>query len=112
MAVELAKVALMVAYFTVGAPLLHRPPSPCWRQSIWPLVRDAIDKAAMGGELLYNEALRNAQRSAEAMKTIETLTDVEIAEAHRSAAMYADVELMTGDSMDSLVSFKRLTGSA
>lgn len=39
--------------------------------------------------------LRNAQRSAEAMKTIEALTDVEIAEAHRSAAMYEDVELMT-----------------
>lgn len=105
MAVELAKVALWLHTFTVGAPLsfidhhLHAGDSLF---GLW--VRDAIDKAALGGELFYNEALRNAQRSAEAMKTIETLTDVEIAEAHRSAAMYADVELMTGE-LDGFVSF-------
>ncbi|KIC55951.1 restriction endonuclease [Brevundimonas nasdae] len=106
MAVELAKVALWLHTFTVGAPLsfidhhLHAGDSLF---GLW--VRDAIDKAgALGGELFYNEALRNAQRSAEAMKTIEALTDVEIAEAHRSAAMYADVELMTGE-LDGFVSF-------
>jgi hypothetical protein len=106
MAVELAKVALWLHTFTVGAPLsfidhhLHAGDSLF---GLW--VRDAIDKAsALGGELLYNEALRNAQRSAEAMKTIEALTDVEIAEAHRSAAMYQDVELMTGE-LDGFVSF-------
>lgn len=106
MAVELAKVALWLHTFTVGAPLsfidhhLHAGDSLF---GLW--VRDAIDKAgSLGGELLWNEALRNAQRSAEAMKTIEALTDVEIAEAHRSAAMYADVELMTGE-LDSFVSF-------
>jgi hypothetical protein len=106
MAVELAKVALWLHTFTVGAPLsfidhhLHAGDSLF---GLW--VRDAIDKAtAMGGELFYTEALRNAQRSAEAMKTIEALTDVEIAEAHRSAAMYGDVELMTGE-LDGFVSF-------
>jgi hypothetical protein len=106
MAVELAKVALWLHTFTVGAPLsfidhhLHAGDSLF---GLW--VRDAIDKAtAMGGELFYTEALRNAQRSAEAMKTIEALTDVEIAEAHRSAAMYEDVELMTGE-LDGFVSF-------
>ncbi len=106
MAVELAKVALWLHTFTVGAPLsfidhhLHAGDSLF---GLW--VRDAIDKAtAMGGELFYHEALRNAQRSAEAMKTIEALTDVEIAEAHRSAAMYEDVELMTGE-LDGFVSF-------
>jgi len=106
MAVELAKVALWLHTFTVGAPLsfidhhLHTGDSLF---GLW--VRDAIDKAgALGGELLWNEALRNAQRSAEAMKTIEALTDVEIAEAHRSAAMYQDVELMTGE-LDGFVSF-------
>jgi len=106
MAVELAKVALWLHTFTVGAPLsfidhhLHAGDSLF---GLW--VRDAIDKAsAMGGELFYSEALRNAQRSAEAMKTIEALTDVEIAEAHRSAKMYADVELMTGE-LDGFVSF-------
>jgi hypothetical protein len=105
MAVELAKVALWLHTFTVGAPLsfidhhLHAGDSLF---GLW--VRDALDKAASGGELFYSEALRNAQRSAEAMKTIEALTDVEIAEAHRSAAMYADVELMTGE-FDGFVSF-------
>lgn len=106
MAVELAKVALWLHTFTVGAPLsfidhhLHAGDSLF---GLW--VRDAIDRAgALGGELLYADALRNAQRSAEAMKTIEALTDVEIAEAHRSAAMYADVELMTGE-LDGFVSF-------
>jgi hypothetical protein len=106
MAVELAKVALWLHTFTVGAPLsfidhhLHAGDSLF---GLW--VRDAIDKASsQGGELLWNDALRNAQRSAEAMKTIEALTDVEIAEAHRSAAMYEDVELMTGE-LDGFVSF-------
>ena len=106
MAVELAKVALWLHTFTVGAPLsfidhhLHAGDSLF---GLW--VRNAIDKAtALGGELFYHEALRNAQRSAEAMKTIEALTDVEIAEAHRSAAMYQDVELMTGE-LDGFVSF-------
>ena len=106
MAVELAKVALWLHTFTVGAPLsfidhhLHAGDSLF---GLW--VRDAIDRAGkLGGELLWNEALRNAQRSAEAMKTIEALTDVEIAEAHRSAAMYQDVELMTGE-LDGFVSF-------
>lgn len=76
MAVELAKVALWLHTFTVGAPLsfidhhLHAGDSLF---GLW--VRDAIDKAsALGGELFYSEALRNAQRSAEAMKTIEALT--------------------------------------
>ena len=106
MAVELAKVSLWLHTFTVGAPLsfidhhLHAGDSLF---GLW--VRDAIDKATvMGGELFYHEALRNAQRSAEAMRTIEALTDVEIAEAHRSAAMYEDVELMTGE-LDGFVSF-------
>lgn len=106
MAVELAKVALWLHTFTVGAPLSfidHHLRAGDSLFGLW--VRDAIDKAgALGGELLWNEALRNAQRSAEAMKTIEALTDVEIAEAHRSAAMYQDVELMTGE-LDGFVSF-------
>jgi len=106
MAVELAKVALWLHTFTVGAPLSfidHHLRAGDSLFGLW--VRDAIDKASvLGGELLWNEALRNAQRSAEAMKTIEALTDVEIAEAHRSAAMYQDVELMTGE-LDGFVSF-------
>lgn len=67
-------------------------------------MRDAIDKAAKGGELLYFEALQNAQRQAVVMQVIESLTDAEIAEAHRSAGMWKDVEAQTGP-LDGFVSF-------
>jgi len=106
MAVELAKVALWLHTFTVGAPLsfidhhLHAGDSLF---GLW--VRDAIDKAhAFGAPLFYDEALKNAQRQALAMKTIEMATDAEIAEAHRSAAMWTDVEAQVGP-LDSFVSF-------
>lgn len=106
MAVELAKVALWLHTFTVGAPLsfidhhLHAGDSLF---GLW--VRDAIDRASkLGGELLWNEALANAQRQALAMKTIEMATDAEIAEAHRSADMWTDVEFQVGP-LDSFVSF-------
>src|ERR1700720_1020971 len=60
MAVELAKVSLWLHTFTVGAPLSFIDHHLHVGDSLFGLwVRDAIDKAAMGGELLYNEALRN-----------------------------------------------------
>lgn len=106
MAVELAKVALWLHTFTVGAPLsfidhhLHAGDSLF---GLW--VRDAIDKAhSFGAPLFYDEALKNAQRQALAMKTIEMATDAEVAEAHRSAAMWTDVEAQVGP-LDSFVSF-------
>ena len=106
MAVELAKVALWLHTFTVGAPLSfidHHLRAGDSLFGLW--VRDAIDKAStLGGELLWNEALQNAQRQARAMKTIEMATDAEIAEAHRSAEMWTDVEFQTGP-LDSFVSF-------
>lgn len=106
MAVELAKVALWLHTFTVGAPLSfidHHLRAGDSLFGLW--VRDAIDKAsALGGELLWNEALKNAERQARAMKTIEMATDAEIAEAHRSAEMWIDVEYQTGP-LDSFVSF-------
>lgn len=78
MAVELAKVALWLHTFTVGAPLsfidhhLHTGDSLF---GLW--VRDAIDKASRTGELLYIEDLRNAERQAATMQRIEALTDAE-----------------------------------
>ena len=106
MAVELAKVALWLHTFTVGAPLSFVDHHLRVGDSLFGLwVRDAIDKAgALGGELLWNEALKNAERQARAMKTIEMATDAEIAEAHRSAEMWSDVEFQTGP-LDSFVSF-------
>ncbi len=114
MAVELAKVALWLHTFTVGAPLSFIDHHLHCGDSLFGLwIHDAIGRATTvgvsktlgtDGGLLYAAALRQAQRSAEIMRTIEALTDVEIAEAHRSAAMYANVEDMTGD-LDGFVNF-------
>jgi hypothetical protein len=88
MAVELAKVALWLHTFTVGAPLSFIDHHLAAGDSLFGLwVRDAIDKAGTGGELLYIEQLRAAERQAAIMQQIEALTDAEIAEAHHSAAM-------------------------
>ena len=106
MAVELAKVALWLHTFTVGAPLSFLDHHLRAGDSLFGLwVRDAIDRAtALGGGLLYAEALANAQRQARAMATIERATDADIAEAHRSAELWEDVESATGP-LDGFVSF-------
>lgn len=105
MAVELAKVALWLHTFTVGAPLSFIDHHLAVGDSLFGLwVRDAIDKAGRGGELFLHEPLGNAQRQAVVMRTIEALTDAEVAEAHRSAEMWHDVEAQTGP-LDGFVSF-------
>lgn len=105
MAVELAKVALWLHTFTVGAPLSFIDHHLHCGDSLFGLwVRDAIDKAGKAGELLYIEDLRNAERQAATMQRIEALTDAEIAEAESSADMWRDVEYQIGP-FDSFVSF-------
>ena len=105
MAVELAKVSLWLHTFTVGAPLSFIDHHLATGDSLFGLwVRDAIDKAGKGGELLYVEELRNAERQAAVMQRIEALTDAEIAEARHSADMWQGVEAQTGP-LDGFVSF-------
>ncbi|MFO6446046.1 Eco57I restriction-modification methylase domain-containing protein [Erythrobacter sp. NE805] len=105
MAVELAKVALWLHTFTVGAPLSFIDHHLHCGDSLFGLwVRNAIDKAGAAGELLYIEDLRNAERQAAVMQRIEALTDAEIAEAQSSADMWRDVEAQIGP-FDSFVSF-------
>ena len=105
MAVELAKVALWLHTFTVGAPLSFIDHHLAAGDSLFGLwVRDALDKAGKGGGLFLHEPLSNAQRQAVVMRTIESLTDAEVAEAHRSAEMWHDVEAQTGP-LDGFVSF-------
>jgi len=105
MAVELAKVSLWLHTFTVGAPLSFIDHHLATGDSLFGLwVRDAIDKAGKGGELLYVEELRNAERQAAVMQRIEALTDAEIAEARHSADMWHEVEAQIGP-LDGFVSF-------
>lgn len=106
-AVELAKVALWLHTFTVGAPLSfidHHLRAGDSLFGLW--VRDAIDKATArgGGELLYSKALREAQSAASAMQVIERLVDVEIAEAHQSADTFFGIQSQVAP-LDGFVSF-------
>ena len=107
MAVELAKVALWLHTFTVGAPLSFLDHHlRCGDSLFGAWARSGIDKAAeYGGLLLLHGSIRQAELSALEMRTIEELTDAEIAEAHRSAETFAQVEEATAplDAVLSLV---------
>ncbi len=97
MAVELAKVALWLHTFTVGAPLSFLDHHlRCGDSLFGSWVKKGIDKAATYGiPLLLHEPMKRALRAASKMQIVEGLTDAEIAEAHRSADVFAEVEDMT-----------------
>lgn len=97
MAVELAKVALWLHTFTVGAPLSFLDHHlRCGDSLFGSWVRKGIDRAtAWGGALLLHGPMTRATRAAAQMQIIEGLTDAEIAEAHRSADVFAEVQDMT-----------------
>lgn len=89
MAVELAKVALWLHTFTVGAPLsfldhhLH-----CGDSLFGGQVRHiAAELNKLKGGLLQQGDLRQVQSARLNMDTIGNLTDIDIAEAHRSKAL-------------------------
>ena len=96
MAVELAKVSLWLHTFTVGAPLSFLDHHlRCGDSLFGAWVRSAIEKAERQGGLFLKGPLNRATRSASSMHIIEGLTDAEIAEAHRSADVFAEVSEMT-----------------
>ena len=97
MAVELAKVALWLHTFTVGAPLSFLDHHLRRGDSLFgSWVKRGIDRAATyGAPLLLHEPMERALQAAYGMQTVEGLTDAEIAEAHRSADVFAEVEDMT-----------------
>ena len=107
MAVELAKVALWLHTFTVGAPLSFLDHHlRCGDSLFGAWARSGIDKATeYGSPLLLHGSVTEAERAAQSMQTIEGLTDAEIAEAHRSAEAFAEVEESTAplDAVLSLV---------
>ena len=97
MAVELAKVALWLHTFTVGAPLSFLDHHlRCGGSLFGSWVRTGIDQAKeQGGPLFLKGPVERAMRAAASMQIIEGLTDAEIAEAHRSAEEFAKIEKMT-----------------
>ena len=96
MAVELAKVSLWLHTFTVGAPLSFLDHHlRCGDSLFGSWVRPAIERAEEHGVVFLRAPLTRATRAAAPMQIIEGLTDAEIAEAHRSADVFAEVSEMT-----------------
>ena len=97
MAVELAKVALWLHTFTVGAPLSFLDHHlRCGDSLFGSWVRTGIETATeQGGSLFLAEPIARATRAAAPMQILEGLTDAEIAEAYRSAEVFAEIEAMT-----------------
>ena len=97
MAVELAKVSLWLHTFTVGAPLSFLDHHlRCGDSLFGAWTRTGMDRAAdYDAPLLLHGPMRDAVSAATEMQAVETYTDAEIAEAHRSAETFATVEEKT-----------------
>ena len=96
MAVELAKVSLWLHTFTVGAPLSFLDHHlRCGDSLFGAWVRPAAERTEEKSSLFLRGPLERATRAAAPMQIIEGLTDAEIAEAHRSADIFAEVSEMT-----------------
>jgi Eco57I restriction-modification methylase len=97
MAVELAKVALWLHTFTVGAPLSFLDHHLRCGNSLFGFwVREAIDRLSKwGGELLINEPMQKAMAQALAMQKLERVNDIDIAEVHQSKTLFDGIEQET-----------------
>jgi hypothetical protein len=88
MAVELAKVALWLHTFTVGAPLSFLDHHLRCGDSLFggkvDQIRDTLNRQ---GSLIYQDDLRGLDKARDLMLAIGNLTDIDIAEAHHSKAM-------------------------
>ena len=93
MAVELAKVSLWLHTFTAGAPLSFLDHHlRCGDSLFGGWVNKAMDDA---NALFLQGPISEATRMAEAMQSIEELTDAEIEETDRSAALFVDMQAGT-----------------
>ena len=94
LAVELAKVALWLHTFTVGAPLSFLDHHlRCGDSLFGAWVRPAVDRLVKwGSPLLMDAPLRRALGAASAMQTIEKLTDADIAEVYQSKNLFEGIE--------------------
>ena len=91
MAVELAKVALWLHTFTVGAPLGFLDHHlRCGDSLFGSWVSAGVEKAP--ASLFLHKSIERAEEAASPMREVERLTDAEIAEARESAERFAEVE--------------------
>lgn len=97
MAVELAKVALWLHTFTVGAPLSFLDHHLRCGNSLFGFwLREAMDRLSKwGGQLLINEPMQKAMAQALAMQKLERVNDIDIAEVHQSKTLFDGIEQET-----------------
>lgn len=93
MAVELAKVALWLHTFTVGAPLSFLDHHlRCGDSLFGGKIHDiAKELNKLKGGLLQQDDVRTVQTARQTMELIADLTDIDIAEAHKSKALMEQI---------------------
>lgn len=105
MAVELAKVALWLHTFTVGAPLSFLDHHlRCGDSVVGAWVRPTLDAVEAAGGLLTRSEIARIEGIAGAMTSIEQTTDNDVAEVAASKATFGAVEDATHD-LDAFFSF-------
>lgn len=93
MAVELAKLALWLHTFTAGAPLSFLDHHlRCGDSLFGERLRPVLDELSKRGTLLIADAVKEVERAARSMETIERLSDAEIAEVQASKAAFDEME--------------------
>jgi hypothetical protein len=113
MAVELAKVALWLHSFTVGAPLSFLDHHlRCGDSIIGAWARSTVDALKARGALFNMGAIASVEKVAHVMQSIEEKTDSDIAEVTASKDAYTVVEEATApvDALFSMLTAERLTG--
>lgn len=92
MAVELAKVALWLHTFTVGAPLSFLDHHlRCGNSLFGEWVRPVMEELSSRFKLTINRHVQSAKRAAEGMRRIENASDADIVEVKNSAQTFATV---------------------
>ena len=98
LAVELAKVALWLHSFTVGAPLSFLDHHLRCGDSLLGLrVTEGVAELNRVAGLGAQSAIAGAEAAAEGMARIEMLSDADVTEVRESAALFAGVEETTAD---------------
>jgi hypothetical protein len=96
MAVELAKVALWLHTFTVGAPLSFLDHHlRCGDSLFGEWVRPTMDGLAAKGALFINKSVQRAKAAFAGMARIESLSDAELEEVKESEAEFVKVDECT-----------------
>ena len=113
LAVELAKVALWLHSFTVGAPLSFLDHHLRCGDSLLGLrVAEGVDELNRLGGLGAWTAMQGAENAIDFMQDIEALSDSDVAEVRQSASLFQSVEQSTADLrglLDALCGLRWLT---